>query len=753
MSHAHDDEDTNNSNNPTFESILTKRVSRREMFSGVAGAAALAAVGVSASNQALAGSGGSSGGGYGGGYGNPARNLKLNFDPVAKNLDDVVTLPKGYSYDVLYALGDPISGQVSDYANDGTDNPATYIFRAGDHHDGMYWFGLGSNGRYSPYVSAKGLLCLNHEAITPGFLHPTGQTVVGGVRTVADEVLREFYLHGVSVIEVVREKNRRREDASACYKRNQRPGRKVEWDYQQRSKYNRRIHTLTEMKLSGPVAGTSYVVTKYSPTGRKTRGTVNNCANGYTPWGTYLTCEENFAGYFRRVAATDNPNRTPKELTAFARYGVAGTGRELWATVTPDTADNLFGRWNTEKLGVSADGSDDYRNGVNTYGWVVEIDPFDPRSTPKKRTALGRFAHEGAELGPVKPGEPLVWYLGDDSRNEYIYKFVSSEVWDPRDANGGLAAGDKYLDAGTLYVAQFLPDGSGQWLEIAFGQNGITAANPAYAFANQADVLVHTRLAADAAGATKMDRPEWAAVNSRNGEVYFTLTNNAAAQRPITAVDPANPRFYNDKKTTGQDQKGNPNGHVIRWVEGGGYVDALSFDWDVYLFGARAGASPDNVNLSGLTDANDFSSPDGAWFSYASPGLLWLQTDDGAYTDVTNCMMLAALPGRTGDGEARSITNVDGANTSTVTTYVGANGGEKKVRRFLVGPKECEITGIAETPDGKALFVNIQHPGEATAPNFSTGVFGSHWPDGGVSRPRSATIVITRDDGGIIGVD
>ena len=144
-------------------------------------------------------------------------------------------------------------------------------------------------------------------------------------------------------------------------------------------------------------------------------------------------------------------------------------------------------------------------------------------------------------------------------------------------------------------------------------------------------MLVNTRLAADAVGATKMDRPEWAAVNSRNGEVYFTLTNNAAAQRPIAAVDAANPRFYNDKKTTGQDQKGNPNGHVIRWVEGGGYVDALSFDWDVYLFGARATASPDNVNLSGLTDANDFSSPDGAWFSYASPGLLWLQTDDGAY--------------------------------------------------------------------------------------------------------------------------
>jgi len=751
MSHEHDDVDNNSSNNQSFQAVVTKRLTRRELFGGAASTAALAAVGATAANSAAAQ--GSNGGGYGGGYGAPYRHLRLNFDPVAKNLEDAVTLPPGYSYDVLYALGDPIAGHVADYANDGTDNPATYVFRAGDHHDGMYFFGLGANGRYSPYVSARGLLVLNHEAITPAYLHPTGQTTVGGVRTVAEEVQREFYLHGVSIIEVTGGRGRRREDWSACFKRRYKPGRRVDWDYEQRSRFNRRIHTLTEMRMSGPVAGTSYLVTKYSPDGRRTRGTVNNCANGYTPWGTYLTCEENFAGYFRRVAATDNPNRTAKEVAAFARYGVAGTGRELWATVTPDTADNLYGRWNTEKLGVSTDGSDDYRNVVNTYGWVLEIDPFDPRSTPRKRTALGRFAHEGAELGPVKAGEPLVWYMGDDSRNEYIYKFVSKHAWDPRDANGGLAAGNKYLDEGTLYVAQFLPDGSGQWLEIQFGKNGITAANPAYAFANQADVLVHTRLAADAAGATRMDRPEWAAVNSRNGEVYFTLTNNAAAQRPITAVDAANPRFYNDKKTTGQDQKGNPNGHVIRWVEGGGYADALSFDWDVYLFGARATASPDNVNLSGLSDANDFSSPDGAWFSYASPGLLWLQTDDGAYTDVTNCMMLAALPGRTGDGEAKTITNVDGAASSTVTTYVGQNGGERKVRRFLVGPKECELTGIAETPDGRALFVNIQHPGESTSPNYATGAFGSHWPDGGLARPRSATIVITRNDGGVVGVD
>jgi secreted PhoX family phosphatase len=720
MSAEHDeDADTNPSNNPSFSSILEARLSRRDLLRGTAGVAALAvfsSVGASAA----------------GADGQRRRGLELDFTAVAKNRDDLVTIPAGYRHRVLYRLGDPIMAGISDYRNDGTDDPASFQFRAGDHHDGMSYFGLGHSGRHDPDSSDHGLLCMNHEAITPAYLHPTGPTIVGGARTNADEVLREFYVHGVSIIEV------------------EKKGRT--WDYRQRSRFNRRIHTLTDMKLSGPAARTPYMITKYSPDGSRTRGTVNNCANGETPWGTYLTCEENWAGYFRRIVATDNPNRTAKELTSFARYGVAGNGRELWATVTPDTADDRYGRWNAMKLGASADGRDDYRNVANTYGWVVEIDPFDPDSTPRKRTGLGRIAHEGAILGPVKSGRPVVYYMGCDSRNEYIYKYVSTRTWNPNDADGGLAAGDKYLDHGRLYVARFDADGTGEWLELSFGKNGITPANLAYAFADQADVVVNLRLAADAAGATKMDRPEWGAVDPRSGEVYMTLTNTNAASRPINRVDAANPRFYNDKRTTGQDQKGNPNGHVIRFAEAGGRADATSFRWDVFLFGARATADPLAVNLSGLTDANDFSSPDGLWFSCANPGLLWIQTDDGAYTDVTNCMMLAVLPGEVGDGDERTVVNVDGAVSSIVDTFVGKELGEEKLRRFLVGPKECEITGITETPDGKTIFVNIQHPGEDTPPNFSTGAFGSHWPDGGLARPRSATIVITKEDGGDVGV-
>jgi secreted PhoX family phosphatase len=722
MSTEHgEDRDTNPSRNGTFSSILADRLSRRDVLRGTAGVAALAAFGRFGIATAHAK----------GGHGDHGSNrLKLGFTAVAKNREDVVTIPAGYSHTVLYRLGDPIVAGVADYRNDGTDDPETFQYRSGDHHDGMSYFGMTDRGRRHPNSAKQGLLCINHEAITPAYLHPTGPTLVGTVRTKADEVLREFYVHGVSVIEVAK--------------------RGAKWEYVQGSLFNRRIHTLTDMELSGPAARTPSMITKYSTDGSRTRGTVNNCANGETPWGTYLTCEENWAGYFRRIVADDNPNRTPKERVSFARYGIAGNGRELWATVTPDTADDVYGRWNTMKLGTSSDGSDDYRNVANTYGWVVEIDPFDPDSTPKKRTGLGRIAHEGAWLGPVEAGKPLVWYMGCDARNEYIYKFVSRLKWNPRDANRGLAAGDKYLDDGRLYAGRFDANGSGEWLELAFGLNSITPANPAYAFADQADVSINTRLAADAAGATRMDRPEWGAVNPRNGEVYMTLTNTNAASRPIDRVDAANPRFYNDRRTTGQDQKGNPNGHIIRIAEAGGHPDAKSFRWDVFLFGARAVADPANVNLSGLTHANDFSSPDGCWFSCANPGLLWIQTDDGAYTDVTNCMMLAAIPGEVGDGEKRTVINVDGAASSAVDTYVGKPLGERSLRRFLVGPKECEITGIAETPDGKTIFVNIQHPGEDTAPNFTTGAFGSHWPDGGLSRPRSATIVITRDDGGDI---
>ena len=369
MSHD-DDVVTNPTSNPHINDVIEQRLAdpaRRRLLRGGLGAASLSFVGVpvliscGGDDDAIAAPAPAPTLAPPPPPSAPARPSALGFTAVAKSLADSVTVPSGYTASVLYRLGDPIAAGVTAYANNGTDAAATFAQRAGDHHDGMQYFGLSASGTYSATASDRGPLCMNHEAITPLFLHPTGATITGtgvaAVRNVPDEVLREFYLHGVSVIEVSKAAGG--------------------WSYKQDSTFNRRIHTLTDMDINGPARGTSYMFTKYSPTGVETRGTVNNCANGYTPWYTYLTCEENWAGYFRRVTATDNPNRSAKELVSLARNGVAGNGRELWATVTPDAADNLYGRWNAEVKGATA--ADDYRNGPNTYGWVVEIDPFNRR--------------------------------------------------------------------------------------------------------------------------------------------------------------------------------------------------------------------------------------------------------------------------------------------------------------------------------------------------------------------------------------
>jgi len=718
MSHHDHDDDvvTNTSANPHIMEIAEARFTRRQTLFG----------GLSATTAALFGS--LSLAGCDDDDNEPATppaeepipTPKLSFVPVPKSTADVLTVPDGYTAQVLYSLGDPIKEGVPAWADNGSETGASYVDRAGDHHDGMYFFGLAATGTApDPKSSDRGILCMNHEALTTTYLHAAGETRVSGKRTVPDECIKEMNAHGVSVIEV-------KKNAAGKFAVN-------------KGSLNRRITTFTEMELSGPVRGDSQVVTKFSTNGTKTRGTVNNCANGYTPWGTYLTCEENWAGYFAR-AADDNSKRTgdiAKQATSLARYGNAqgAAGRHLWETAG---ADDQFARWITGVTGDAA--TADYRNVINTFGFVVEIDPYDTTKTPKKRTALGRFAHEGCWPGPVKAGKPVVFYMGDDNRGDYIYKFVSTANWDPADANKAdrMAVGDKYMDSGKLYVAKFNANGTGEWVELTFDKNGLNAASPNYPFANQADVCLNSRLAGDAVGATKMDRPEWGAVNPINGEVYLTLTNNSNRGSASQPVNAANPRNYDaDTGSTSSSLNGNVNGHIIRWHEDGDSPAATTFEWDIYLFGSRS-TYPADVNLSNLGANNDLSSPDGLWFD--PRGVLWIQTDDGAYTDTTNCMMLAAAPGAVGDGGDITVAGQ--------TTYKGKNPTSNDLRRFLVGPRDCEITGIAMTPDGKTMFVNIQHPGESG----SLAAPLSHWPDGGVTRPRSSTVVVTRDDGGVIGI-
>ncbi|WCT74993.1 DUF839 domain-containing protein [Sphingomonas naphthae] len=658
----------------------------------------------------------------------------LGFTAVAKSLGDTVIVPEGYSISVLYRTGDPINAATPAYANDGSDT--NFGARGGDHHDGMSFFGLAATGTTrDDNSSTRGVLVMNHENINQQYLHPNGPTTVGGARP-EGEARKEIEAHGVAVIEVVRS------SAGA-------------WSYVQSGALNRRITPLTPTSFSGPVRGNALLRTVYSPTGVAGRGTINNCANGTMPWGTYLTCEENWAGYFRRDAA-DTALRTAKQNVAMTRYGLGvRTGNYGWATVNSSSAD--FAKFNiTTNAAAPADGTGDYRNECNQLGWVVEIDPYDAAATPRKRTALGRMNHEGCWPGRRIAGVRPAFYMGDDAQNEYIYKFVSTQTWAAADATATdrLAIGDKYLDAGTLYVARFNADGTGTWVPLVFGQNGLTATNATYAFTDQADVLTHCRIASDIVGATKMDRPEWTAVNPATGEVYCTLTNNSS--RTVAGTDAANPRAYTDPKTNGTSTSGNPNGHIIRLRETGDTTEATGFTWDIYAFGSGADLSAANINLSGLDATNDFSSPDGLWFGRATnpSGLvtpvMWLQTDDGAYTDVTNCMMLAAMPGSVGDGATRTITNTIGATSGTQTARAGRAPGTT-LRRFLVGPKECEITGVDSTPDGRTLFVNIQHPGENGTPAAPS----SNWPNSQTGtatgiRPRSATIAITKNDGGVV---
>jgi uncharacterized protein len=708
----------NNSNNLSIEEVIESRVSRRSLIKGSLALVAGSFLGINltactSSKKSTVSS--------------AAANALLGFKPVAKNLNDMVTVPEGYSVQVLYKLGEPINNSTSEYKNDGTD--VDFNYRAGDHHDGMLYFGLNTAGTAKDLNNSdRGLLCMNHENMTEIFLHTESQWAAYDKKSrVSAQIDKEVSAHGVSIIEIQR--------ANSIFALNK------------NSLFNKRITAQTEMDINGPVKGHALVKTKYSTSGVKTRGTLNNCACGLTPWGTYLTCEENWAGYFKRSASSTLSDT--KAASTQNRYmgKDASDGSYGWAN--SKTTDDLYDRWNVIPSGTDA--SQDYRNSANTFGWVVEIDPFNPSTTPRKRTAFGRMGHEGAMPGIVKNGEPLVYYMGDDSKNEYIYKYVSTLNWNEADANGGLEAGNKYLDDGKLFVAKFNDDGSGQWLELSMSNKDVTSYTK-YNFDNLGDILVNSRHAADAVGATPMDRPEWTGVHPNTGEIYITLTNNSKRGTNIN-LDAANPRYYSDNKER-KTETGNPNGHIIRMKEVDSNASAISFNWDIYLFGAQSDANG-NINISKLTDDNDFSSPDGLHFSAAIKGLMWLQTDDSAYTDVTNCMMLAAIPGAYNDGKKTQITNnyvPTNKNTNqTITTQVGIEASSTNLKRFLVGPKECEITGITETPDGRAIFVNIQHPGEKTSDLSTPSTYGSNWPDAGSSRPRSATIVITKNNGGIVG--
>jgi secreted PhoX family phosphatase len=578
------------------------------------------------------------------------------FRPVPASRFDGVVVPPGYRAEVLYRWGDPvgIANAMPAFRPDASNSATEQALQAGMHHDGMHFFALAADG-------SRGLLVLNHEYIDESLLNAAAKGAYG-----PEQVKKGLRAMGVSVIEVERV-----------------PGG---WRQVLPSVYARRIHGATPIAIAGPARGAPALRTAADPDGVLVLGTFANCAMGVTPWGTYLACEENFHGYFGGDA-----NGAFKASSATRRYNLA-PGRQ-WAD---------FWR-HDERFDLNR-----HPHEPNRFGWVVEIDPMDPQSVPVKRTALGRKAQESATCVSTRDGR-LAVYMGDDTRFEYIYKFVSHQRVRP----GGAAANRTLLDDGTLHVAQFTPDGRGRWLPLRHGEGPLTAAN---GFASQAEVLIQARLAAQAVGATPMDRPEWIAAHPKTGEMYATLTNNEQrgdAGKPGPDGGP-NPRAANRA------------GQILRWREDGADAAATAFDWQLFaIAGDERGGTPDTRYPDAAADR--FACPDGLHFD--SGGLLWIQTDMG--------------PRAMHRGEFEHLGN---------NALLCANVETGDIRRFLTGPRGAEITGCVLTPDCTTLFVNIQHPGEADDAGATQPV--SAWPDGqtpGSALPRSATVVVRREDGGRVG--
>lgn len=568
----------------------------------------------------------------------------INFTAVPASTADEVIVPDGYTATVLLSFGDKIFPNAPEFKDDRSNSGEAHAQLFGENNDGMAFFAT-ENG--------DGVLAVNNEYLNPNTLYDHQQELA----TSADDVLKGQNVCGLSLVALKSDGDN-----------------KMRFDID--SALNRRVTAHTPMVFSGPAKGHDLLKTAAAPEGINVNGTFGNCSSGKTPWGTYVTCEENFDDMF---GASDESVIN----AAMKRYSVKAQSDYGWEKFD-------------ERFDISK-----HPNEINRFGWVVEIDPLDPDSTPIKRTALGRFKHENVALQIATDGR-VVAYMGDDERGERIYKFVSKHSYKA----GDIAHNRHLLDEGTLYVAIFEGSdkplaGKGRWVALAHGQNGLIPEN---GFPSQAEICINTRRAADFVGATSMDRPEWIAVNPINGMVFCTLTNNSKRgdKFPPNAANPRSNNIY---------------GQIIRWREDDDDHTSERFSWDMFVMAGNPNVYPANDPRSGtsnITKANTFNSPDGIGFD--SAGRIWIQTDgkytnEGDFAGQGNNSMLCGDP-KTGE-----------------------------IRRFLTGPKSCEITGIAWANNERTMFVNIQHPGEKNDSTF---------PHKGKT-PRSSVIMISKDDGGVIG--
>ena len=577
----------------------------------------------------------------------------LTFTELGRTKDDKHHVAQSYNVQVLMRQGDPIRKGAPAY-RPGEQTGADQEAQFGTDNDFIAYMPLprGSSN------SNRGLLGVNHENHRANLCFPG---VVAKKPLTRQQCEVQMAAQGFTVIEIAKEGNT--------------------WRLVEDSKYNRRISTNAPMRIAGPAAGSARMRTKEDPTGTRSFGTFNNCAGGTTPWGTMLTAEENFQNYF-----SGDPSKGP-EAAARKRYNITGTGRYAdWS--------RYFDRFDLNKE----------PNEPNRFGWIVEIDPYDPSHTSVKRTALGRCAHECATHAVSHDGRVSI-YSGDDARMEHVYKFVTEGRYDP----ANLAANRDLLDRGTLYAARFEANGKMRWLPLVHGQGPLTAAN---GFNDQADVLIEARRAGTLLGATPMDRPEDVEAHPVTGHVYVALTYNE--QRKPDQVNVANPRGPNKY------------GHIIEIVPplAGGKADhaATECEWGFFLLGGDPSVAEHGARYANPVSANGWlAAPDN--FAFDPKGRIWISTDGQDDWAGFNDSLYAA--------------QVSGPNRGAT-------------RCFFNGPSGCEICGPCFTPDGKTLFLSIQHPGDDKGSTFEKP--STRWPDFRADMPpRSSVVAITRGDGGEIG--
>jgi len=600
-----------------FDHVVERAISRRGFIGGVlafgSGAAAMSA-GLLKPETAQA-----------------QQATRFAFTPIPAATDSDVHVPEGYSWQRLLSWGDPLFSGIDAFDNavGGAAADSDRIF--GENTDGMELFIIGG----------KQVIAVNHEYANRKTNLP--QATDGAPRD-SQDVLKLQNLQGIAVFEIVEND--------------------TGWTVVLDSPFNRRITQNTPMQFSGPATGHDLLKTAADADGVESLGTFNNCGSGKTPWGTYLTCEENFNGYF---GATEEPELTEQIADGYKRYGISIDG---WGYD--------YHKWDP-RFDTSKNPNEPHR-----AGWIVEIDPSNPKSTPVKRTALGRFKHENAET-VLAPDGRVVVYMGDDERGEFLYKFVSKDAYAPGADTSTL------LDEGQLYVARFHDDMTGEWVSLTPDMTGMS----------EAEIAIFSRIAASKVGATTMDRPEWVAVNPISVEAYCALTNNSRrgvkpnAGGDWTPVAGPNPR------------EANKYGQIVRWRPSGDDHASETFEWDLYVMAGNPTVHEgDYAGSANINEGNLFNSPDG--MAIDSTGLIWIQTDgddsdEGDFAGNGNNQMLAGDP-------------VTG-----------------RIERFLTGPKGAEVTGLCWSADRRTMFVGIQHP---DAP----------FPDGEGKLPRSSIIAIKRDD-------